>query len=79
MQKYAIIGFAKLQVLHSRQPQQPSDWNLYCSAFAQNSNARCLVTTWQGFDDTGLCPGGAELRVRQRGIEGLAGEGRYVT
>ena len=80
VQKYAIVGFAKLEVLQLYDNRnRPGDWNLYCSAFPQNSNARCLVTTWQGYDDTGYVPGGTELRLRQRGIEGLAGDGRYVT
>jgi Flp pilus assembly protein TadG len=71
VQKYAIVGFAKLQVLQLYDNRNSrSQWNLYCSEFAQNSNARCLVTTWQGFDDTGYVPGGQNFGFGAVGLKG---------
>jgi Flp pilus assembly protein TadG len=57
--KYAIIGFAWLQLsgLYKGNTAQAA---AACPGHASDPNARCLVATWQGFQTTGLQPGGGQ-------------------
>ena len=71
LHKYAIVGFAKLKIIQLYDNRnKKSEWNQYCSMFVQNSNARCLVTQWQGYDDTGYVPGGQNFGYGSVGLKG---------
>jgi hypothetical protein len=57
---YAIVGFASLKVaaLYSGQRER-TQIQQYCQYFVSNySNVRCLVTIWEGFQETGSIGGG---------------------
>jgi len=66
--KYDIIGFTWLKVIDLCKGTGGGQWNCVdpanaataCPGFLIDSNARCLITVWEDFTQTGLAPGGGE-------------------
>ncbi len=66
--KYDIIGFSWLEIIDLCKGTGGGQWNCVdpanaataCPGFLIDSNARCLITRWEGFTQTGLAPGGGQ-------------------
>jgi hypothetical protein len=58
--KYAIIGFARLELIALYEGNKPEAQENCPTSWVSDPNARCLVAQWVGYQTGGLIPGGGE-------------------
>jgi Flp pilus assembly protein TadG len=60
VQKYDIIGFARLQILEIYRGRDAWEHCPEIPVAEQDANARCMITKWVGYSSEGLDPQGGE-------------------